>query len=55
MLKDGRYFVNEYSDNPVDPAALNTAGKDFYLIRVVGANGRHAYAGPIWVKNTGIQ
>jgi hypothetical protein len=50
VLKDGAYYINRYSDKPVDPAALNTGGKDFYIIRVVGANGRHAYIGPLWVE-----
>lgn len=50
VLKDGAYYINRYSDNPVDPAVLNTGGKDFYIIRVVGANGRHAYIGPLWVE-----
>jgi len=47
--KEGRTYINSYSDNPVDPHMLNTGGVDFYLIRVVGRNGRSAYAGPIWV------
>jgi hypothetical protein len=47
---DGKYYINGYSDNPVDPATLNTSGADFYLLRVVGDNGRTAYAGPIWVE-----
>jgi hypothetical protein len=46
----GKTYINRYSDNPVNPDGLNTGGKDFYLIRVVGANGRSAYAGPIWVE-----
>jgi hypothetical protein len=48
--QEGKITINRYSDNPVNPASLHTAGADFYLIRVVGANGRSAYAGPIWVK-----
>ncbi|MHA2295071.1 MAG: DUF3604 domain-containing protein [Candidatus Hodarchaeales archaeon] len=44
------YYLNRYSDNPVDPNILNTDGSDFYLIRVVGENGRTSYIGPIWVK-----
>jgi len=47
---DGKYYINSYSDNPIDPAMLNTSGADFYLLRVVGDNGRTAYAGPIWVE-----
>lgn len=49
VLKEGAYYINHYSDNLVDPSELNTGGKDFYIIRVVGTNGRHAYIGPIWV------
>jgi len=48
--QDGQTYINRYSDNPVDPQSLNTGGADFYLIRVVGRNGRSAYAGPIWVE-----
>jgi hypothetical protein len=48
--KDRKTYINRYSDNPVDPQSLNTGGADFYLIRVVGRNGRSAYAGPIWVE-----
>ncbi len=48
--RNGQFFVNEYSDNPIDPSTLNTGGVDYYLIRVVGVNGRIAYAGPIWVE-----
>jgi len=29
VLKDGAYYINRYSDKPVDPAALNTAAKIF--------------------------
>jgi len=50
ILVNGEYYINRYSDNPIDPATLNTNGIDFYLIRVVGANGRSAYIGPIWVE-----
>ena len=48
----GNYYINVYSDNPIDPSILNTGGVDFYLVRVVGDNGRMAYAGPIWVEAT---
>ncbi|MFX0143171.1 MAG: DUF3604 domain-containing protein [Candidatus Hodarchaeota archaeon] len=44
------YYINHYSDNPIDPSTLNTSGYDYYLIRVVGENGRMSYAGPIWVE-----
>ncbi len=47
---NGEYFVNAYSDNPIDPKALNTDGYDYYLIRVICENGRTSYAGPIWVE-----
>jgi len=48
--KDGNWYINSYSDNPIDPSSLNTGGFDYYLVRVVGDNGRHSYAGPIWVE-----
>jgi len=48
----GNYYINAYSDNPIDPSTLNTGGVDFYLVRVVGDNGRMVYAGPIWVEAT---
>jgi hypothetical protein len=47
---NGKYYINSYSDNPIDPSKLNTSGADFYLLRVVGDNGRAAYVGPIWVE-----
>ena len=48
---DGTYYLNEYSDNPIsNPAELTTNGVDFYIIRIVGQNGRHSYIGPIWVE-----
>jgi hypothetical protein len=48
---DGNYYINAYSDNPINPSLLNTGGADFYLIRIVGDNGRCCYAGPIWVES----
>lgn len=50
VLRNGQYYTNDYSDNPIDPLELNTGGADFYLIRVVANNGRITYAGPIWVE-----
>jgi hypothetical protein len=50
VQRDGNYYVNEYSDNPINPNILNTGGVDFYIIRVIGSNGRITYAGPIWVE-----
>jgi hypothetical protein len=47
---DGNYYINMYSDTPVDPNLLNTGGADFYVLRIVGDNGRYCYAGPIWVE-----
>ncbi len=47
---DDLYYINEYSNNPVNPYELHTGGKDFYIIRIVGDNGRHSYIGPIWVE-----
>ena len=49
ILRDGQYYINEFSDNPIDPSLLHTNGTDFYVLRVVSANGRMAWAGPIWV------
>ncbi|GAB4317322.1 MAG: hypothetical protein Kow0069_20000 [Promethearchaeota archaeon] len=49
--RGGRFFINDYSDNAVDPDDLNTGGADFYVLRVVGDNGRHAWAGPFWVQS----
>jgi hypothetical protein len=50
IQRDGLYYINEYSDNPIDPDTLNTGGADFYIVRVTGQNGRFIYAGPIWVQ-----
>jgi hypothetical protein len=47
---DGQWYINSYSNNPIDPSLLHTGGVDFYIIRVVGENGRMTYAGPIWVE-----
>ena len=47
---DGKFYINSYSDNPIDPTTLNTGGFDFYVIRFVGDNGRTTWAGPIWVE-----
>ncbi len=52
ILINGQYYINGYSDNPIDPNTLNTNGADFYLVRIIGANGRFAYIGPIWVEVT---
>ncbi len=49
VLRDGQYYINSFSDNPIDPSTLTTGGADFYVIRIVSDNGRMAYAGPIWV------
>jgi hypothetical protein len=48
---DGNYYINKYSDTPIDPNLLNTSGADFYVLRIVGSNGRYCYAGPIWVES----
>ncbi|MFW9768619.1 MAG: DUF3604 domain-containing protein [Candidatus Thorarchaeota archaeon] len=50
VLINGQYYINEYSDNPIDPTTLHTNGVDFYIIRIVGGNGRTTYIGPIWVE-----
>jgi hypothetical protein len=49
IYRDGEYFINKYSDNPIDPSILNTNGFDFYIVRIVGKNGRTSYIGPIYV------
>lgn len=49
--KDGEYYINALSDNPIaDPDSLHTGGRDFYIFRLVGSNGRNTYVGPIWVE-----
>jgi hypothetical protein len=48
--RDGQFYLNAVSDNPVDPASLDTGGADFYVVRVVGDNGRHAHMGAVWVS-----
>jgi len=50
LKRGNNYYINKYSDNPIDPNTLNTGGFDYYLIRVVAENGRRSYAGPIWVE-----
>jgi len=50
IQKNDQYYINDYSDNPVNPDDLDTNGADFYIVRVVGENGRITYAGPIWVE-----
>ncbi|MGI6702091.1 MAG: DUF3604 domain-containing protein [Christensenellales bacterium] len=47
---DGKYYLNEFSDNTVDPSTLNTGGKDFYVLRIRTAGKRFTYAGAIWVE-----
>ncbi len=49
IMKNGQYYINGFSDNPIDPSLLNTNGVDFYMIRIVSLNGRMAWIGPIWV------
>jgi hypothetical protein len=50
LKRGNNYYINQYSDNPIDPSILNTGGYDYYLVRVVGYNGRTSYIGPIWVE-----
>ncbi|MEJ2277143.1 MAG: DUF3604 domain-containing protein [Candidatus Lokiarchaeota archaeon] len=50
IFKNGKWYINSYSDNPIDPTSLNTNGFDYYLVRVIGDNGRTSYIGPIWVE-----
>ncbi|GEM_PF-830178 len=49
IKKDEKYYINEYSDNPIEPSMLNTKGADYYIIRIVTDFGREAYIGPFWV------
>lgn len=51
ITSGGNNYINRFSDNPVDPSTLNTGGRDYYIVRIVGANYRTAYAGPIWVES----
>ncbi|TXT64844.1 MAG: conserved membrane protein of unknown function [Promethearchaeota archaeon] len=48
--RNGNFYINQYSNNPINPSTLNTQGFDYYLIRVIGDNGRTSYTGPIWVE-----
>jgi len=48
--KGGSYYINDYSDQAIDPGLLNTRGTDFYLVRTVTGQGSEAYIGPIWVS-----
>ncbi|MHA2208405.1 MAG: DUF3604 domain-containing protein [Candidatus Thorarchaeota archaeon] len=48
---DGNHYINDQSENPIDPTTLNTDGMDYYAVRIVGANGRTSYIGPIWVHS----
>lgn len=47
---DGHWYVNEYSDRPVVPETLTTAGADYYYARVRDTNNQTAWMGPIWVE-----
>jgi len=44
------YYINRYSDNPINPSTLTTKGFDFYVIRIVAENGRMSWIGPIWAE-----
>ncbi len=50
IRKDGKYYINEYSNNPINPDKLNTKGADYYIVRAVTEAGREAYIGPFWVS-----
>ncbi|MGM0367213.1 MAG: hypothetical protein ACQEP2_01370 [Actinomycetota bacterium] len=50
IQKCGKYYINNYSYQPIGPSKLNTDGSDFYIIRAVSASGREAYIGPVWVS-----
>jgi hypothetical protein len=49
---NGNFYINRRSRNPIDPTTLTTNGLDYYAIRIVGANGRTSYIGPIWVQSS---
>ncbi|MHA1341367.1 MAG: DUF3604 domain-containing protein [Promethearchaeota archaeon] len=52
-IKD-KWFINPQSDYPMtefEKNNLNTNSTDFYVVRIVGNNGRYAYIGPIWVRS----
>jgi hypothetical protein len=51
IMMCGNYYINEYSDQSVNPLDLNTKGEDFYIIRTVSAQGRESYIGPFWVSS----
>lgn len=51
LLRGDTYTLNQFCDNAVDPTTLTTGGRDFYVCRVYGANGRMAWVGPLWVAN----
>lgn len=46
---DGQFYVNEYANNPIDPALLNTDGFDVYYGKMYDTEGGVAWIGPIWV------
>jgi hypothetical protein len=48
--KNGSYYINDYSDQVIDPGTLNTVGSDYYLVRTVTSQGREAYIGPVWIS-----
>jgi len=48
---NGNSYINRRSRNPIDPSTLTTNGVDYYCIRIIGANGRTSYIGPIWVSS----
>jgi hypothetical protein len=48
--RNGNFYINQYSDNPIDPNSLNTNGFDYYIVRIVGLNGRTSFIGPLYVE-----
>lgn len=48
--EDGNWYVNSMSTNPVNPEDLNTAGVDYYYVRMQDSDNGAAWIGPIWVE-----
>jgi hypothetical protein len=46
---DGQFYVNEYANNPSNPASLNSGGFDVYYGKMYDTEGGVAWIGPIWV------
>ncbi|MHA1149223.1 MAG: DUF3604 domain-containing protein [Promethearchaeota archaeon] len=49
IKKDGKWYIHELSNKPVNPDELNTDGFDYYYVRMIDSNHHAAWIGPIWV------